>query len=134
MSDIQHHGVLGQKWGVHRRISQIRDRHEAKVRSGQSDDANQARAATQKISKSKRGIKSLSNEELQALVTRMNLEQQLVGLKDRQPSKIKEGHKLVKEVLDAGATVNKALAFQKSAAGQAVTKALLKKIKAAKAA
>lgn len=52
---IEHHGVKGQRWGVRRSKRQLR--RQAQARTGKS-------------------VKDLSNEELQTLVTRMNLEQQ----------------------------------------------------------
>lgn len=59
---ITHFGVRGMKWGVRRTEAEIH-----------GDSAN----ATSAAKKAKRhGTKSLSNKELQDLITRMNLEQQ----------------------------------------------------------
>jgi hypothetical protein len=61
---LEHFGVKGMKWGVRKR----RDS------SPGSSDYERASAA-KNVAKTK-GTKALSNEELQALVNRMNLEQQ----------------------------------------------------------
>jgi hypothetical protein len=52
------------------------------------------------------GVKNLSNEELQKLVTRMNLEQQHRNLTAKEPGKFSKGHQAIKEVLGAVKTAN----------------------------
>lgn len=64
--DVLQYGVKGQKWGVRRSRE---ERAAAKT-----PDAKAADAAKDKAKKL--GTSSLSNKELQALTTRMNLEQQ----------------------------------------------------------
>lgn len=85
---LQHFGVKGMKWGVRRRGSTssgptdvvVTSRGGKKVKTaggkghGPSDDAVTTAVARQKAKKS--STDSLSNKELQALVSRMNLEQQ----------------------------------------------------------
>jgi len=67
-----HHGVKGQRWGVIRR----------KTSSGYvpiSEDAMKARIASSKPAH------ALSNNEMQALITRMNLERQYSSLVNQAP-------------------------------------------------
>lgn len=101
---LEHFGVRGMKWGT---------RRAGKVDTS-SADAQVAVAASLKAKKS--GVKSLSNKELQDLVTRMNLEQQLSKLKESQPTKFQRGKKVVSELLSAGRMVNDAISLAKSPA------------------
>ena len=96
MSDEQkslsHYGVKGMKWGVRKRDRgsngpvKVRTSHKpggrVKTKGGEnqkaSPDAVRAAVARQKARKST--TDSLSNKELQDLVTRMNLEQQYARL------------------------------------------------------
>lgn len=87
---LEHFGVKGMRWGVRR--------SQTELHTGSEDHRNAAAAA----SKAKKGgVKSLSNKELQDMITRMNLEGQYVRLKP--PSKgaviLKSGGKFVGEVL-----------------------------------
>ena len=81
MSDLDtvlaHHGVKGMKWGVRRSREQLSTARKTKA----SDKAlplskDAMRAKTNRRIAKNGGVGKLSNEELQSLVTRMNLEQQ----------------------------------------------------------
>jgi hypothetical protein len=72
---LEHFGVKGMRWGVHRSRSAQAAEREAGIRSTSSSDA--ARAHNAEVKAKTTGIHSLSNEELQHLVTRMNLEKQI---------------------------------------------------------
>jgi hypothetical protein len=77
---LAHFGVKGMKWGVRkddalRGTSSVHTAHE---------DAVKAQAAKEKVRVG--GVKALSNEELQALVTRQNLEQNFARLNPKQVS------------------------------------------------
>lgn len=97
---LAHYGILGMKWGKRRskeEISAERQQVEVKIKAGKGvvktsggkelqphDDAIKAKASKQRARAST--TDALSNQELQALVTRMNLEQQyarLAGPKER---------------------------------------------------
>jgi 2'-5' RNA ligase len=88
---LAHFGVKGMRWGV--RKDRSGGGH------GGSDDHNNATAARAKAKKG--GVKSLSNKELQDMITRMNLEQQYVRLAP--PSKgaiiMRKGSQVVGEIL-----------------------------------
>lgn len=92
---LEHYGVKGMKWGVHRTRG-----------SGT-------------VSSMPRSAKQMTDEELQRAVDRLNLEQRYHNLNVR---KTKRGHEKVKELLAIGTTVNAAIAFAASPAGKIVIK------------
>jgi alpha-galactosidase/6-phospho-beta-glucosidase family protein len=82
---LAHHGVKGMHWGVRKErgssvVKSLKAKVAAKnVKVAPSHDAAKASAAKEKLNKS--GIHSLSNEELQSLTTRLNLEKQVTSIK-----------------------------------------------------
>jgi 2'-5' RNA ligase len=86
---LAHYGVKGMRWGVRRRNVGTADE---KVVS--EDAAKAAGAATKAKTK---GKQSLSNDEMQVLVTRMNLERQLTQLTP--PTRAQKGAKFVGNLL-----------------------------------
>lgn len=83
---LAHFGVKGMKWGVR------------SASPGGSMPSADAKSAANIQSKIKRGnTKTLSNKELQALITRMNLEQQYSRL--TKPSGKKTAGKFVADIL-----------------------------------
>jgi hypothetical protein len=89
---LEHFGVRGMHWGVR------------KARSSEPDSMDHA--ATQAIrakAKAGGGIHVLSNDELQTLVTRLNLEQSHARL-TADPGNVKKGHQFVKEGLGIAKT------------------------------
>jgi 2'-5' RNA ligase len=86
---IAHYGVKGMKWGIRRK--NVGTASEKVV----SEDAAKAAGAASKAKK--QGKQALSNEEMQALVTRMNLERQLSSLTP--PSRAQAGAKFVGKIL-----------------------------------
>lgn len=95
-----HHGIKGMKWGVRRsnpsHVSSGGKSH-AKNMANVSEDAAKANAAKAKI-KTSGGTHTLSNQELQHLVNRMNLEQQYSRL-STQAGRKNAGSKFAKEIL-----------------------------------
>lgn len=79
VKDLVQFGVKGMKWGVRKDDS-------SGSSSSQSSDAKAASAAQAKISRGG-GTSSLNNSELQALVNRMNLEQQYSNLSSKSQTK-----------------------------------------------
>lgn len=98
---LEHHGVKGMKWGVRKDGSQgsgFRLTRKGRLKSAPAPSEDKARV-NEALSKVKSGNTSaLSNKELQAVVTRMNLEQQFSRLTSR-PSTKGKGAKFVSEVL-----------------------------------
>lgn len=138
---LAHFGVLGMKWGVRRGeggtgsgaepvvVTQRRPGSKLKAKGGKGhspdDDAIKAVAAAQKAKKS--GLHSLSNQELQKLTQRMNLEQQYIRLKETEPTAFHQGMLKIKKVLGLGKTLNEVHQFINSPAGKDIQGLLKKK-------
>ena len=114
---LQHFGVKGMKWGVRRKST-------TPPKGFFSQDAANAADARKKARE--HGIISLTNKELQDLVTRMNLEQQFVRLQPQQRSSIAKGKKTLQGILATGKTINDVISFANSPAGQIIKKALIR--------
>lgn len=82
---LQHHGILGQKWGVRRTESQL-------ARSGKGT-ASSKKVSAKKIEKSK--IKSMSDAELRQKINRIQMERQYSQLSKKD---ISVGQKFVSDV------------------------------------
>lgn len=125
---LEHYGVKGMKWGVRRTPEQLgrarsarkarkaaaKKQKEADRKRPASEDATRA-AQARRIAKNA-GTSKLSNQELQHLVNRMNLERQYSSiLGDDQKS---AGRKFVDSIL--GAEMNAIKKNQPSPTGQTV--------------
>lgn len=107
-----HAGVKGMRWGVRKGVGSPRAGKQLKG-TGQSVDSRRV----QKIRKKK--VSQMSNDELRALTTRMQLEQSYNRLN---PSTVKKGAGLVKNVIGAVAFTNSVLAAANSPAAKASAK------------
>ena len=74
LTELEHHGIKGMHWGVRKDTSSGGGGGRPAGRSNISIDA--AKAATTKARISTGGTHAVSNQDLQHLVNRMNLEQQ----------------------------------------------------------
>lgn len=111
---LEHFGVKGQKWGIRN-----------KKRSNKLGPSKDSKRASSTLKKVKSGsVKSLTNQELRDFNNRVELEKKY---KTINPGKVEKGHAAVKTVLATGATVNAAIVFAKSPAGQAIAKKLVNK-------
>jgi hypothetical protein len=109
---LEHVGIKGMHWGVRRsRAADGRVRGPSKsTRGGISPDA--ARAKESHSTAKKHGLSALSNQDLQHLVSRMNLEQQYSRL-TTSPTKttkarLSSGFNAVKTVLGVAKTAQEA--------------------------
>lgn len=123
---ISHHGIKGMKWGVRRSQAQL----DAASGSSISSDAKAAASAQAKINSG--GTKSLSNQELQGLVNRMNLERQYSQLQTQHQSELDRGLQTTKNLLKVGKTVEDVRKFLETPTGKAVKRGLRGAFAAAK--
>ena len=87
---LKHYGVLGMKWGRRRSDAQLATARKTRVRSR---DAQKVQTLKKKAKKA--GRDSLSNDELQTVIRRRELEKRY---SDLNPSVMKRGLSVVKEV------------------------------------
>lgn len=114
---ITHSGVKGMKWGVRKDDSSGGGASTPTPRA--SADFKTAASAQNKIDNA--GTHTLSNQELQGLLTRMNLERQYHSMTTQQhQSELDRGLDTVKKVLKVGKTVNDVRKFLETPTGKAV--------------
>lgn len=139
---LEHYGIKGMKWGVRRTREELARARGERIKKGKSvtptkaakkakrkdtqssEDAQAARNAKKKANES--GVKALSNDELQLLNQRMQLEQQYSNLRDK-GSLTYRGEQAVKSTLSLGKTVNDVVAFSKTPLGSQIVNELIKK-------
>jgi 2'-5' RNA ligase len=130
---LQHYGVKGMKWGVRRADPQPTQAAPAQKPLPISADVKSAVNAQRKIAAG--GTQALSNQELQGLLTRMNLERQYRTMVSSPPQKsaMDKGHDQVKKYLAYGETYEKARKFMASDTGKAIKTGLAGALAAAAA-
>jgi hypothetical protein len=114
LGDAEHHGIKGMRWGVRRKRGP-----DGTV--GSSPDAAKA-AETAKLVR-RHGTKAASNEDLRALVNRINLERDYARA-TAERTKIEKGQDKVARVLSVGKTVNELIKFSNSDAGRLLAQSL----------
>ena len=114
-SPVEHHGVKGMHWGITRA---------AKPTSDITPSQDHSKAAEVKSKIKTGGTKAVSNEELQRVITRINLERQYSTLN---PSATKQTLGFIKEILGLGNTINQAVSFANSPTGKLVREGFSKK-------
>jgi len=112
---LTHYGVKGMKWGVRKSDSSSGGSSAAKPPSA---DYKTAASAQRKIDTG--GTHTLSNQELQGLINRMNLERQYHNMTAQHGSEMNRGLDTVKKALKVGKTVEDVRKFMKTPTGQAV--------------
>lgn len=111
---LEHYGVKGMKWGV--RKGKIRTTRKINTK-GYSKDAKVATAIRVKGKSNPAKVKSLTNQEIETFLKRVNLESRFV---DMTPGPGKRALNVVKSLLGVGTTMNQAAKFAESPSGQAI--------------
>lgn len=107
---LSHYGIKGMKWGVRRTPAQLD--------AASSQDSKKVRASRAKLKSE--GSRALSNQELQEVVTRMNLEQQYRNLSSKEPSRLSRGQSTVRQILSVARTAQDVYNVVNSPAGKAL--------------
>ncbi|WPJ30701.1 hypothetical protein [Streptomyces phage Psst2] len=126
---LSHYGVKGMKWGVRRSDAELARAASSSAESPArpapkvSDDVKSAMNAQRKIAEG--GTQTLSNQELQGLLTRMNLERQYRQMTAAPPgsppkSALDKGLSATNKALAVGATIEKVRKFLDTPTGKAV--------------
>lgn len=95
---LQHHGVLGMKWGVRRTPAQL-------GRSGNRSSSGKTSEKPHddyKKAHSEKSVKTMSDAELRSRLNRLQMEQQYSKLS---PSSVSSGKQYLDKVIKAGTTV-----------------------------
>lgn len=116
-SELQHHGILGMKWGV-RRFQPYPKGHSGGKEVGEA--ARKKNGAP--ISKKESGVRGLSDDDLRAVIGRLELEKRYMDLmKSAEQVKTKKGKAFIIEILEKSGK-NIATQFTTYAMGATVNK------------
>ena len=113
---LVHYGVRGMRWG-HRKTASGDYKLSGRRTKG-SDDYERSRALLS------RPVKSLTNAELQALNTRLQLEQNYSSLTGSNKNVVQRGHTQLKTAVDMATTVDRAYKIATGPVGKAVQSAI----------
>jgi len=141
-ANLAHYGVLGMKWGVRKpegappgpasSVVKKQSRKGIKTTGGERNPASEdaVKSALSKQIAKKSGTHSLSNQDLQQLVNRMNLEQNYSRLQDGDPNHNRAG-KFIKALLGGKPDKGSKMHNIDSAAASSFKEAMAEKKRAA---
>lgn len=116
---IKHIGILGMKWGSKKSTDRVLGKTgKLKPIPKYLSDNEKAKAISRK------GLKNMSNDEINTVLKRMNLEKQM---KDLNIAKLKRGEEMAKTVLSIGTTVAAIYGLSKTPLGEAIVKKLTRR-------
>lgn len=121
MSELQHYGIRGMKWG-RRRPEGPDGRVQSSSMSPTSEDS--ARASQYREKAKTHGTSSLSNQELQTVITRDNLLQQYARLNPREQT---QGEKIVAGIQTTVSYAQKAHQMYNSPVGKMIRSEISKR-------
>jgi hypothetical protein len=100
---MAHHGVKGMRWGVRKSGS---SGSSAPSHTHASQDHLEVEAHRAKAKE--HGVKALSNDDLQKVLTRLDLEQRMKthGEKSSKTTSFDKGHSHIKRIISVGKTIN----------------------------
>lgn len=114
-NELYHHGIIGMKWGVRRSENQLARARGKQKKDPDSDVSDKKETSTKKLH-------DMSDEELRAKITRLELEKRYADLsKTEQTAKQNKGKQFVMNVLEKSGQ-NIATQFTTYAMGTAVNK------------
>ena len=94
---LQHYGVLGMKWGVRRTPAQLGRRTSSKKKSKPTGREEKGKVAPKK----KKSLKDMSDEELRAKISRLELEKRYSDLsKPENHARTTKGKAFVSDILE----------------------------------
>lgn len=91
---IEHHGILGMKWGVRRTPQQLRRASASQKKSTSENSKTKTNTRTKKVS-----VKNMSDEELRRRIKRLQDEKTYTQLMRESKGKVFNGKKFVSDVL-----------------------------------
>lgn len=100
-NSIRHHGIVGMKWGIRRFQNKDGTRTAAgKKRYNDSDSDTETKIKTKNVSKQKKSIKDLTDDELREKISRLELEKRFKDLSKGDEPRQSKGKAFVMDVLE----------------------------------